>query len=143
MKPEVNIIDFLESIIKKANENNRLKDVKKVYELKLVKDTVPLNQIQAINKKKGGAKSNKVPCKKLRLYLHDLETNKRTVLYENTAVYKDPRKAITGEYRITLYKDFLLQCTIFTLSNIEDVLKQQQAKKALEVAEKAAKETFK
>lgn len=138
MNPNVNIIDFLDECIEKTNKINKGEGITKAYEIKIVRSKRSLNENQAINKK-GGAKSNLVPCKTLVLYLHDLETNKRTALYENTAIFKDPRKGITGKYTINLYKDFVFQCLVFTLRNIEAIQEKEQAKKALEVAEKAAK----
>ena len=117
VKDRVDCIELLETTINslncKANE-----EIKKHYTYKFLKGKDPVGNNNHYNI--------------LKVYVNDLETNKRTVIFENKYMFNNPAERITVAWKKELIKSFLYHCMGFFLVNIEHQSKKQDVQAAIE-----------
>lgn len=133
LKNDINIVSLLEFYIERLNNQSKEADIKKVYSYTIKKGTRPLDNSRGQLKK--GGKTTFTHYKVFKFYVADLDTGKRTILYEDNYIASNPADYLKVNYKRVLIRQFLYQVFGMFSINMETQIITSEAEKAINKAD--------
>ena len=127
----IDIVRTVDEMIERLNSQCKEANIEKNYSIS-IKTKEQSFESNANNQKKGGTRKVKV----LNLYLNDLVTGERLLLYDNTFIPKNPSTLLTTNYKVLLYREMFYSMFAFSCVNFESLKREQATNKAIEHATK-------
>lgn len=128
----IDIVVTIEEMVRRFNKQNEEAKTDKLYSISINSKKQPVEG-SSTNQKKGG---KTIKC--LSLYLNDLKTGERLLLYTNSFIPKSPAHLLTTNYKVLLYREMFYNFFAFSAINIENIKRKEQAEKAIQTATKLA-----
>lgn len=122
-KENINVIELVDAFVKRVNTQFKESGAQRIMEVAIKKSTRPLKVDRVItNEEKGGKINTKKEGRAIYVYLHNLETNERLVLFTSQFFPKNPSEILTSGYKRQLYIELLYNCFGIFAVNMEDVI---------------------